>query len=105
MNNIPNDVLEEIILNKVKLFTKESYYRQFQSILLELYKNIFAFKKKDSLSTSMMSKIKERNNSSLWHIISILIFPLKSQIKEDEDIYLNEYNLDPLSFQYLKNLC
>ena len=105
MNNIPNDVLEEIILNKVKLFTKESYYRQFQSILLELYKNIFAFKKKDSLSTSMMSKIKERNNSSLWHIISILIFPLKSQIKEDENIYLNEYNLDPLSFQYLKNLC
>ena len=105
MNNIPNDVLEEIILNKVKLFTKESYYRQFHSILLELYRNIFAFKKKNSLSNSIMSKIKERNNSSLWHIITILIFPLKSQIKDNEDIYLNEYNLDPLSFQYLKNLC
>ena len=36
MNNIPNDVLEEIILNKVKLFTKESYYRQFQSIFLRI---------------------------------------------------------------------
>ena len=104
MNNIPNDVLEEIILNKVKLFSKESYYRQFRDILLELYKNIFAFKKKDSLSVSMMSKIKERNNSSLWHIISILIFPLKYHLK-DEEIYLNDYNLDPLSFQYLKNLC
>ena len=53
MNNIPNDVLEEIILNKVKLFTKESYYRHFRSILLEFYKNILAFKKKAFLSITM----------------------------------------------------
>jgi flagellin-specific chaperone FliS len=104
MNNIPNDVLEEIILNKVKLFTKESYYRHFRSILLEFYKNILAFKKKASLSITMTSKIKERNNKSLWHIISIIIFPLKSQLNE-ENSYEREYNLNPLCFQYLKNLC
>ena len=104
MNNIPNDILEEIILNKIKLFTKDNYYRQFRSILLEFYKNIYAFKKKTSLSMSMMSKIKERNKSSLWFIIYIIILPLKSELKE-ENIFKNEYNLNPLCFQYLKNLC
>lgn len=104
MNNIPNDVLEEIILNKVKLFAKENYYSQFRTILLELYKNIFAFKKKSSLSFSITAKIKERNNKSLWNIISLLIFPLKSQLN-NADLYENEYNLNPLCFQYLKNLC
>ena len=104
MNNIPIDVLEEIILNKVKLFTKEAYFHQFRSILLELYNNKFAFKKKTSLCLSLMSKIKERKNASLWHIISLIIFPPKSQLKE-ESMYETEYNLHPLCFQYLKNLC
>ena len=60
MNNIPDDVLEEIILNKVKLFTKESYYRYFRSILLELYKNICAFKKKGIFNKIYYFKIKRK---------------------------------------------
>lgn len=105
MNNIPDDVLEEIILNKVKLFTKESYYRYFRSILLELYKNICAFKKKESLTRSITLKLKEKNNNmSLWYIIMILIFPFKSKITED--LYYEPYtNLNPICFHYLRNLC
>ena len=105
MNNIPDDVLEEIILNKVKLFTIEAYYRYFRSILLELYKNIGAFKKKESLDKSITLKLKEKNNNkSLWYIITILIFPFHAQLSE-ESYYEPYSNLNPLCFQYLKNLC
>ena len=105
MNNIPDDVLEEIILNKVKLFTIEEYYRYFRSILLELYKNIGAFKKKESLDKSITLKLKEKNNNkSLWYIITILIFPFHAQLSE-ESYYEPYSNLNPLCFQYLKNLC
>ena len=105
MNNIPDDVLEEIILNKVKLFTTEAYYRYFRNILLELYKNIGAFKKKESLDKSITLKLKEKNNNkSLWYIITILIFPFHPQISE-ESYYEPYSNLNPLCFQYLKNLC
>ena len=44
--NIPNDVLQEIIINKIKLFTKENYFKYFSNILLELSHNILAFQKK-----------------------------------------------------------
>ena len=105
MNNIPDDVIEEIILNKVKLFTKETYYRYFRSILLELYKNISAFKRKESLAKSLTLKLKEKNNNnSLWYIITMFIFPFKTQLSEE--LYYEPYsNLNPLCFQYLKNLC
>ena len=74
MNNIPDDVIEEIILNKVKLFTKEAYYRYFRSILLELYKNMSAFKRKESLAKSITLKLKEKNNNnSLWYINHVYI--------------------------------
>ena len=105
MNNIPDDVLEEIILNKVKLFTTETYYRYFRSILLELYKNICAFNKKETLDKSITLKLKEKNNNkSLWYIITILIFPFQTQLSE-ESYYEPYSNLNPLCFQYLKNLC
>ena len=105
MNNISDDVIEEIILNKVKLFTKEAYYRYFRSILLELYKNISAFKRKESLAKSITLKLKEKNNNnSLWYIITMFIFPFKTQLSEE--LYYEPYsNLNPLCFQYLKNLC
>ena len=105
MNNIPNDVLEEIILSKVKLFTKESYYRYFRSILLELYKNIHAFQSRTSLISGLKSKLKEKNNSSLWDIILILIFPSKNKNYIEENIIQYDPSLNPLCFQYLKNLC
>ena len=105
MNNIPNDVLEEIILSKVKLFTKESYYRYFRSILLELYKNIHAFQSRTSLISRLKSKLKEKNNSSLWQIILILIFPSKNSKYIEEKYIQYDPFLNPLCFQYLKNLC
>ena len=60
MNNIPNDVVQEIIANKMKLFTKENYFRAFSNILMELSHNILAFQKKSSLSISISSNSKEK---------------------------------------------
>ena len=102
--NIPNEIIEEIILSKFKLFTKEVYFRYFRHILLELSNNIFAFRKKESLSLSITTTLKEKNFNSFWYIILKLIFPVKNQIKK-EDIYETELNLNPLCFRYLKSLC
>ena len=108
MNNIPNDVVQEIIANKIKLFTKENYFRAFNSILTELSHNILAFQKKSSLSLSISSNSKEKNNKSWWQIIAKLISPNKESYyskDEDEIEYENAYDLNPLCFEYLKSLC
>ena len=104
MNNIPNEVIQEIILNKMKLFTKETYFRSFSNILIELSQNILAFQKKSSLSLSISSNSNEKTNKSWWKLIAKLIFPNKeSDNFKDEDEY--EYDLNPLCFEYLKCLC
>ena len=110
MNNIPNDVLQEIILNKVKLFTKENYFGYFSSILIKLSHNIKAFQKKVSLSISINSLQKEKIHTSWWQLITRLIFPLnKSLLYKDENEIENENeyesDLNPLCFEYLKNYC
>ena len=102
MKKIQKDEIEEIILCRIKLFAKENYYRHFRNILMELSNNIFVFRKKDLLSRPISSKLKERNNSSLWMLIYKLIFPIKS---EDDIAEENELNLNYLCFQYLKALC
>ena len=102
--NIQNEIIEEIILCRFKLFTKETYFRYFRNILLKLSNNIFAFRKKESLSLSLTIKLKEKNFNSFWFIILKLIFSVNNQIKK-EDIYETELNLNPLCFHYLKNLC
>ena len=104
MNNIPNDVLEQIILDKVKLFTKESYYHHFRSILLEFYQNIHAFKSKTPLIHGMKPKLKQKKYSSLWEMILIFVFPAKNDFIA-ENISKKYTFLNPLCFQYLKNLC
>ena len=71
---IPNEIIEEIILGKIKLFTKENYFNSFSNILLQLSKNIFAFRKKESLSLSLSAKLREKNFSSNWNLIFLLIF-------------------------------
>ena len=96
---IPNEIIEEIILGKIKLFTKENYFNSFSNILLQLSKNIFAFRKKESLSLSLSAKLREKNFSSNWNLIFLLIFHTK---KDTEQIQLN---LDPFCFLYLKNIC
>ena len=116
MNNIPNDVLQEIILNKVKLFTKENYFGYFSSIIIKLSHNITAFQKKISLSISLTSLQKEKNHTSWWQLITRLIFPLNKSLlykdqneneKDNEIENENEYEFDlnPLCFEYLKNYC
>ena len=107
--NIPNEVLQEIILNKIKLFTKENYFRYFSNILIELSHNILAFQKKTSLSVPISNSIpKDKIHQSWWQMITRLIFPIKdsnsNSIQNDDD-YDNESDLNPLCFEYLKNLC
>ena len=102
MKKIQKDEIEEIILCRIKLFAKENYYRYFRNILMELSNNIFVFRKKELLSRPISSKLKERNNSSLWMLIYKLIFPIKN---EDDIAEENELNLNYLCFQYLKALC
>ena len=104
--NIPNDVLQEIILNKIKLFTKENYFKYFSNILLELSHNILAFQKKSSLSVSITFNPKEKIHNSWWQLITKLIFPIKdSYYEQNEEESENEPELNPLCFEYLKNLC
>jgi len=112
MNNIPNDVLQEIILNKVKLFTKENYFGYFSSIIIKLSHNITAFQKKLSLSISISSLQKEKIHTSWWQLITRLIFPLNKSLlyndeNENEIENENEYepDLNPLCFEYLKSYC
>ena len=101
MKKSQNEALEELILYKVKLFTKENYFRYFKYILLELTKNSDAFRKKKTLSNSLSSILIERNNNlSNWMLIYKLIFQLKKEIHSEKEI-----NLNPLCFQYLKALC
>ena len=101
MKKSQNEALEELILYKVKLFTKENYFRYFKYILLELTKNSDAFRKKKTLSNTLSSILVERNNNlSNWMLIYKLIFQLKKEIHSEKEI-----NLNPLCFQYLKALC
>ena len=100
MNKNKDDILEEIILSRIKLFSKENYFSHFCNIIQELSNNIFTFRKRSSLTHFLSSQLKEKNNSSFWNIIFHLIFPLKSNTYEE-----NDSNLNPICFQYLKSLC
>ena len=97
--NVPNEIIEELILIKIKLFTKENYFNSFSNILIKLSSDIFAFTKKDSLSLSLSAKLKEKNFSSKWNIIFLLIFPSK---RDNIQMILD---LNPLCFQYLLHVC
>ena len=102
---MPNDVIQEIIINKIKLFTKDNYFKYFSNILVELSHNILAFQKKSSLSITISSNTKNKHRS-WWLLIAKLILPLKEQyFEQNEDEYENDSDLNPLCFEYLKNLC
>ena len=102
---MPNDVIQEIIINKIKLFTKDNYFKYFSNILVELSHNILAFQKKSSLSITISSNTKDKHRS-WWLLITILILRIKEQyFEQNEDEYENDSDLNPLCFEYLKNLC
>ena len=96
---IPDELIEELILEKIKLFTKENYFNTFSDILSKLSLDLYTFKKKESLSLSLSNQLRERNFSSNWNIIYLLIFHTK------KDIIQTELNLHPFCFHYLMNLC
>ena len=74
---IPDELIEELILEKIKLFTKENYFNTFSDILSKLSLDLYTFKKKESVSLSLSNQLRERNFSSNWNIIYLLIFHTK----------------------------
>ena len=107
--NISNEILQEIILNKIKLFTKENYFKYFKNMLIDLSQKTTAFQKKASLSVSIAYITKDEIHKSWWQLITKLIFPKNdkhSNIKiKFGEAYDSFPDLNPLCFEYLKNLC
>ena len=52
MSDYQNDYLGEAVRQKIKLFTKESYFKCFNYILTEKSQNLPAFKKFSNISFS-----------------------------------------------------
>ena len=116
MSNFQNENLAETVKQKIKLFTKESYFKYFNYILIEKSKNISAFQKISSLSFSIEKlykekskknklKIKGKENSahSIWYIIMLLICDNSNHNKKYYK--RNEFNLNPICYSYLTNIC
>jgi len=116
MSSYQNENLAETVKQKIKLFTKESYFKYFNYILIEKSKNISAFQKISSLSFSIEKafkekpkknkiKLKDKENSehSIWYIIMLLIC---DNTNHNKKYYKkNEFNLNPICYSYLTNLC
>ena len=99
--------VEEYIHQKVKIFKNKTYFKLFQTILINLSKNITIYRKQYSLSGKM-----ENNNSnngkkekiSFWfYIMKIVLDKLKA--KEKAFFIKNNLDVNPLVFSYLVKLC
>ena len=99
--------VEEYIHQKVKIFKNKTYFKLFQTILINLSKNITIYRKQYSLSGRM-----ENNNSnngkkekiSFWfYIMKIVLDKLKA--KEKAFFIKNNLDINPLVFSYLVKLC
>ena len=100
MSNITEEELTEKLIKEVKLFLKENYFKCFQSILIELSINILAYQKRKLLYSPITSfQSNNSSYSSLWSVIFLLIFPQK------EENYINEFNINPICYEYIKALC
>ena len=116
MSSYQNENLAETVKQKIKLFTKESYFKYFNYILIEKSKNISAFQKISSLSFSIEKEFKEKSKKnkiklkgkensehSIWYIIMLLIC---DNTNHNKKYYKrNEFNLNPICYSYLTNLC
>lgn len=116
MNDFQNNYLSEAVRQKIKLFTKEPYFPCFNHILIEKSKN-FVFKKIFSFSNEFLQREKEKiknnqklikvekekSSKSFWHLIMFLIIgnPNKKIIEYKK----NEFNLNPICYAYISNLC
>jgi len=116
MSSYQNENLAETVKQKIKLFTKESYFQYFNYILTEKSKNISAFQKISSLSFSIEKlfeekskknkiKFKGKENSyhSIWYLLMLLICDKSNHYKKYYK--KNEFNLNPICYSYLTNLC
>ena len=119
MNDYKNNYLSEAVKQNIKLFTKESYFKCFNYILSEKSKNLPAFKKysKISFSTELLLKQNEKARNalkfikiekekpaySLWYYIMILIANIPNKMKLEYK--KNEFNINPICYSYIKNLC
>lgn len=115
MNDYQNNYLGEAVRHKIKLFTKEIYFNYFNHILIEKSKNFSAFEKINTLSFSIEKLLKEKtknkykkidktkNSKSLWNLIMLLICNASNQ--KNVEYSKNEFNLNPICYMYLTNLC
>ena len=119
MNDFQNNYLSEAVRQKIKLFTKEPYFQCFNHILTEKSKKLPAFKKISpfSFSTEFLLREKEkiRNNlklikvdkekssKSFWHLIMLLSTNIPN--KKILEYKKNEFNLNPICYAYITNLC
>ena len=119
MNDYQNNYLTEAVRHKIKLFTKELYFKCFNHILTEKAKILPAFKKRTSISFSteillkekeetrnklkLIKAEKERTSKSLWYLIMILILNIPN--KKKLEYKRNEFNLNPICYSYITNLC
>ena len=119
MSDYQNDYLGEAVRQKIKLFTKESYFKCFNYILTEKSQNLPAFKKFSNISFStelllkekektrnklkLIKLEKEKSSKSLWQLIMLLICNIPN--KKKLEYKKNEFNLNPICYSYITNLC
>lgn len=91
--------VEKYIREKVKLFTNQNYFRLFNTIIINLSKNISIYEKQTSLFQRTDFKI----DNNWFFIMQIVLDKLKSK---DKPYYTeNNLNINPLVFSYLVKLC
>jgi hypothetical protein len=91
--------VEKYIREKVKLFTNQYYFQIFNTILINLSKNISIYEKQTSLFQRTDFKI----DNNWYFIMQIVLDKLKSK---DKPYYTeNNLNINPLVFSYLVKLC
>ena len=98
--------VEEYIHQKVKIFKNKTYFHLFQTILINLSKNVRIYRKKYSLSGNLENNLNKNKNekSSVWFYIMKIVL---DKLKEKEKAFFPKNNLDvnPLVFSYLVKLC
>ena len=119
MNDYQNNYLSEAVRQKIKLFTKKPFFKSFTYILTEKSKNLPSFKKKAIISFSdeillkekqkISNKLKlikiekEKSSNSIWYQLMLLIANIPN--KQKLEIKKNEFNLNPICYSYITNLC
>ena len=119
MNDYQNNYLGEAVRQKIKLFTKKSFFKSFAYILTEKSKNLPAFRKTSVISFSdeillkekqkianklkLIKLEKEKSTGSICYKIMLLLANIPD--KQKLEIKKNELNLNPICYSYITYLC